>query len=321
MNNENFESGHPRTRGARSSYQTESVLGAGYPIEFGTVPSFDGAPIFYCSEGSGPPLVFCYGIACSTLHWTYQIDYFRQNYRCIWIDYRGHRNTPLPKDLNTLTIEASAKDVRAVLDFLDVKEAALLGHSMGVSVVLEFAHQYPERVTDLVLANGTAKRPLETLLGGNFLAPVFNTFSHYQKIKPDWIQNIWKIQDKTALAVKFLGAMGFNQHLTPAEDIKTYARQIAELHPSVLTHMMDDYQHFDATPWLHEIKQRTLILSGEDDIVTPPNTQELMKQLMPNSQLVNIQHGSHCSTLDFPDYVNLLIERFLEKRGSGFKKS
>ena len=307
-----FESGHPRPRGARSPFKTESVLGGGYPIRFGSVPSFDGTPIFYCEEGEGPVLVFCYGIACSALHWTYQIDYFRKSHRCIWIDYRGHCRTPLPADSSTMTVEASANDLKVVLDFLEVKDAVFLGHSMGVSVVLDFAHRFPDRVSKLILANGTPKRPLETLFGGNFLTPAFKVLSHYQKERPDLLGQLWKLQEKTSIAGKFLGTLGFNTALSHPDDIKTYARQIAELHPSVLTTMMDDYQHFDATPWLHEIKQQTLILSGESDIITPPATQELMHQLIPNSEFVNMQHGSHCSTLDLPDYVSLLIERFVK---------
>jgi pimeloyl-ACP methyl ester carboxylesterase len=310
MSDRYFENGHPRTRGARSSFKTSSE--ADYPFRFGSVPSFDETPIFYCEEGEGEPLVFCYGIACSTLHWTYQIDYFRKNYRCIWFDYRGHGQTPLPSNSSHMSVEACARDLQAVLDFLDIKNATLLGHSMGVSVVLQFARMFPERVTQLVVANGTAKRPLDTLLGGNFLTPAFQILSRYEKENPSLIHSLWKLQEKTPLVASFLGTLGFNRALTHPDDIKTYARQIAALNPAVLTTMMDDYQHFDATPWLDKLKTKTLILSGEDDRVTPPATQDLMAQLMPNAQLVRVQSGSHCSTLDLPDYVSLLIERFLK---------
>jgi pimeloyl-ACP methyl ester carboxylesterase len=197
------------------------------------------------------------------------------------------------------------------LDFLEVQKADILGHSMGVSVVLQFAKNHPERVNRMVLANGTPKRPLETLLGGNYLSPAFDLFTRYEKLKPDWIKSVWKLQEKNAATALFLGTLGFNRSLCDPEDIKTYARQISELPPQVLSHMMNDYQHFDATPWLHELKQSTLILSGEKDRVTPPETQDLLHQLMPHSELVRIRHGSHCSTLDLPEYVNLLIERFL----------
>jgi pimeloyl-ACP methyl ester carboxylesterase len=304
-------SGHPRTRGARSSFQQESNFSDDYAVRFGTIPGFDGSPIFYCSEGKGPPLVFVYGIACSSLHWTYQIDYFREHYQCIWFDYRGHRKSPIPDNLDTLNIESSVKDLKCVLDFLEVKEAVFLGHSMGVSVSLEFARVYPEMVKMLVLANGTARKPLETLFGGNLLQPAFWLLSKFQRERPELISAGWKIQEKTKFVGQMLGVLGFNRNLVHPHDVLTYGKQMAELPPVVLTRMMDDYQHFDATSWLHEIQQKTLILSGDIDQVTPPKTQDLIQQLMPNSELIRVQHGSHCSTLDMPDYVNLLIERFL----------
>ena len=307
----NFHNGHPRTRGARAIAKNELNIDGEFPLKFGVVPSFDGNPIFYCEEGSGPALVFCYGIACSTLHWTYQIDYFRKNYRCIWFDYRGHRHTALPANLASMTVNSCARDLKAVLDFIEVDQAVLLGHSMGVSVVLEFARLYSSRVSKLVLANGTPKRPLDTLLGGNYFAPAFGLFSKMQKNSPQFVKNIWGFQEKIALIPYFLGAVGFNRSLSSREDIETYAKQIAELAPSVLTYMMDDYQNFDATPWLHEIVQRTLVISGDSDYVTPPSMQELMMQLLPNAELARVAHGSHCCTLDMPDYVNLLIERFV----------
>ena len=50
------------------------------PARHGYVKSFDGTRLFYSVEGTGKPLVFCYGLVCSSLHWTYQIDHFHRNY-------------------------------------------------------------------------------------------------------------------------------------------------------------------------------------------------------------------------------------------------
>ncbi len=309
------KSGNPRTMGARSLF-LESQEREPVPVRFGTVKSFDGTPVFYCEEGEGPPLVFCYGIACSTLHWTYQIDHFRRNYRCIWFDYRGHRNTPIPEKPESMTIAASARDLECVLDSLGVEKADLLGHSMGVSVVLEFARKNPERVNRMVLANGTPKRPLDTLLGGNYLSPAFGLLKRYQDLKPDWVKRFWRLQNNELAASAMFGILGFNRNLCDPGDIRTYARQIAELPPEVFTHLMDDYRNFDATPWLHELGHSSLVLSGEQDLVTPPGTQDLLHQLLPRSELVRIRHGSHCSTLDLPEYVNLVLEKFLVPRSA-----
>src|ERR1700757_2356204 len=98
----------------------------------GYVKSFDGTRLFYSVEGTGKPLLFCYGLVCSSLHWTYQIDHFRKNYQTIWFDYRGHQNSEVPKNLNSLTVQNLARDMGVVLKELGVNEAVVLGHSMGV---------------------------------------------------------------------------------------------------------------------------------------------------------------------------------------------
>lgn len=306
------QGGHPRVRGARPLF-LDVPSDASVPTRYGLVNADDGTPIFYCEEGSGPPLVFCYGIACSALHWTYQIEYFRKNFRCIWFDYRGHRRTPIPLRIESMSVENAARDLLTVLNHLDVGPAVFLGHSMGASVVLQFARHYPERVKRMVLANGTAKKPLETLLGGNYLGPAFELLSKTERMKPDWVNLLWKIQYDIGASRQILGNLGFNAHATHPGDVETYTRQIAELPPVVLTQTMNHYQAFDATPWLHELKAPALVISGDRDLVTPPETQDLMNQLLADSSLIRVFGGSHCTTLDFPEYVCLLIERFLAK--------
>src|SRR5271156_931160 len=87
----------------------------------GYVKSFDGTRLFYSVEGEGKPLVFCYGLVCSSLHWTYQIDHFRKNYQTIWFDYRGHQNSEIPKNLGSLTVENLARDLMTILNELQVE--------------------------------------------------------------------------------------------------------------------------------------------------------------------------------------------------------
>jgi pimeloyl-ACP methyl ester carboxylesterase len=150
----------PRPPGARKKSLAEQLRSHDRPpVSHGYVKGFDGTRLFYSSEGKGPPLVFCYGLVCSSLHWTYQIDYFQQKYQSVWFDYRGHQNSDVPEDLKSMTIPNIARDLGTLLDELQIKEAVLLGHSMGVNAVLEFYRQQPHRVKGMVLANGTAKHP------------------------------------------------------------------------------------------------------------------------------------------------------------------
>src|SRR6476646_7021163 len=111
----------PRPRGARkkSIAETNRSLDRS-PVVHGYVKSFDGTKLFYSIEGKGKPLVFCYGLICSSLHWTYQIEHFQNTHLVIWFDYRGHQNSEVPKNLNSITLENIARDLGIVLDELNI---------------------------------------------------------------------------------------------------------------------------------------------------------------------------------------------------------
>jgi pimeloyl-ACP methyl ester carboxylesterase len=304
----------PRPRGSRkpglnggANSSPEAQITQGY------VESFDGTKIFYSAEGSGSPLIFCYGLVCSSLHWTYQIEHFQKTHRSIWVDYRGHQNSEVPADLSTLTLSSVAKDVVAVLDKLEIKDAVFLGHSMGVNVVLEVLNQQPERVRAMVLANGTPKSPLETLLGGNGAQALFKGLRRAHEAAPHLVERLWKLQKGNPFARLMVTLGGFNPHLTAQDDVQLYIDQVADMNPEVFIRLIANYDESDATSWLHSIRIPTLIIAGEQDRVTPMAQQELLHQLIPGSKMDKIRHGSHCPQMDLPDLVNAKIERFLEE--------
>ncbi len=305
-----------RPRGARAkSYAEQKTKRTGEKpvVTHGYIKGFDGTKLFYSLEGQGKPLIFCYGLVCSSLHWTYQIEHFSKNYQAVWMDYRGHGNSDVPQDLRSLTVPNLARDLGILLDELGLKDAVFLGHSMGVNVVLEFYRQQPERVKGMVLANGTATRPLENLFRSNWLESGFDILKKFYEKKPTMVQFLWKMQKSNPLARSIVALSGFNPHLTPQEDIQLYVDQVAEMDPSILIHLIGDYHAYDASSWLHTIKAPTLILAGDEDKVTPLESQELMKQLIPGSRLEVIHHGSHCPQMDLPELVNLKVERFLSQ--------
>ena len=306
----------PRPLGARKRGKDERKPGTDRPpVTHGFIKSFDGTKLFYSTEGTGKPLIFCYGLICSSLHWTYQIEHFQKNYQTIWFDYRAHQNSEVPKNLDSLTVVNFARDLGIVLDELKVKDAVFLGHSMGVNVVLEFYRQQPSRVAGMVLANGTAQRPLETLFKHNSLQAAFSLLKKAYDRQPKLVSAFWKLQKGNPFARTLVALGGFNPHLTPKEDIAAYVDQVAEMDPAILVNLIHNYNDFDANAWLHTVKAPTLIVAGERDVIIPLEQQELMQQLIPNSELEVIKHGSHCPQMDLPDLVNLRIEKFLDHIG------
>lgn len=105
-----------------------------------TFTTEDGAQIYYEIAGSGQPLVLVHGWTCSSKFWRNNVPELAKNCRVIIMDMRGHGNSS--KILTGHTIPEYARDVRALIEHLDLEDAALFGWSLAGQVVLSYWQQY-----------------------------------------------------------------------------------------------------------------------------------------------------------------------------------
>ena len=70
---------------------------------------------------------------------------------------------------------------------------------------------------------------------------------------------------------------------------------------------------YDGTSVLDRIECPTLIIGGQKDTVTPLEFQEDLHKRIKGSEYVVVPHGTHCTQLDMPDFVNLKIEKFFKE--------
>lgn len=113
-----------------------------------------GANLYYESHGEGnPPLVMVHGITCSHEDWRFQVAHFSPSHRVLTLDLRGHGLSSLD-DPSSCTIKYCAQDVKTLLEALDLTGVVLVGHSIGVRVVLEVYLTAAERVAGLALIEG-----------------------------------------------------------------------------------------------------------------------------------------------------------------------
>jgi 3-oxoadipate enol-lactonase len=103
--------------------------------------------------GDGPPVVLLHGLACGKRMWFHQIRALRRRFRVIAYDLRGHGQTDAPQLATDYSAAHLARDLAGVLDALDIKQAAIVGFSLGGGPALAFAASRPERVSRLVLAD------------------------------------------------------------------------------------------------------------------------------------------------------------------------
>ena len=112
--------------------------------------------LYYKEEGSGFPLILLHGNGEDGGYFAHQMEYFKDRYRVIAVDTRGHGRSP--RGEKPFTIRQFAEDLRDFMDEHGINKAHILGFSDGGNIALIFAMKYPERVDHLILngANLTA---------------------------------------------------------------------------------------------------------------------------------------------------------------------
>ncbi len=83
--------------------------------------------------------------------WQPQIEVFKQRYRLIPWDMRGHGESDCPEDPALYSQDHTVEDMRALLDHLQIDQAVIAGHSLGGFMSLAFHVAYPERIRALLL--------------------------------------------------------------------------------------------------------------------------------------------------------------------------
>lgn len=112
--------------------------------------------LHYEESGSGKALILLHGNGGKHEYFVHQIEYFKDKYRVIAVDTRGHGQSP--RGGAPFTIGQFADDLYAFMDQLGIEKANILGFSDGGNVAMNFALKYPERVEKLIL-NGANLKP------------------------------------------------------------------------------------------------------------------------------------------------------------------
>jgi pimeloyl-ACP methyl ester carboxylesterase len=134
--------------------------------------TLNGVSLAYQQMGEGPDLVLVHGLAASRAFWFlhYAMPLAR-HFRVTLFDLRGHGYSGVPESgYDAVTMSG---DLAALLDHLDIRSCALVGHSYGGSVALEYAGRQPQRVSRLVLMDTKVNRlqPEQKLADDPHLSP------------------------------------------------------------------------------------------------------------------------------------------------------
>jgi pimeloyl-ACP methyl ester carboxylesterase len=287
-------------------------------VNTGFANAADGTRLYWRAVGEGPALVLSNGVGVSTFFWKYIVKHFRDRYRLILWDYRGHGlSDPIEDPLHAeLSVGLVADDLLAVLDHAGVHEPAVfLGHSMGVQVSLEFTKRHPERVRGLVCLFGTFARPMDTFMDNPMSRRIFDRIVAGTRRSGHGGGRLLRPIYASPLALPFAGLTGLvDKYYAPAQDIGMYLEHLVQMDPRVFLMMVEALADHDLTDFLPEIRVPTMVFAGERDLFTPLHRSEYMAAHIPGAELLTLADGSHAAIVEHPTTINERIDRFFAER-------
>ncbi|RDI94675.1 3-oxoadipate enol-lactonase [Meiothermus sp. QL-1] len=253
----------------------------------------NGLTLHYRLEGEGPVVVFINSLGSDLRIWDYQAAGLWSHFRVLRYDKRGHGLSEAPPPPYTLADHA--QDLRALLGYLGIEQASLVGISVGGMIALEFARSYPERTRALVLMDTGAR------IGS----------------VESWNERIRAIQE-TSLAEVARGVVArwftpaFFQE-KPAEATGYYhmlARTPVEGYIGTCAALRDA----DLRGGLGGVRAPALVLCGAQDPATPPALSQALAQEL-RAPLRLIEGAAHLPCIEQPKATLAELRAFLEVYG------
>lgn len=256
----------------------------------------DDCTIGYKTFGRGYPLVMIMGYSGTMDMWdTRVLSKLARHHKIIIFDNRGMGTSTASN--KEFSIKLFADDTAGLFKALNIKKANVLGYSMGAHIALEFTLKYPEMVNKLILYAGKC--------GGK------------ESVKPV-PENMQKLTDTSGTpderGKRLLGILLPEKWLKDNPDPDKYLPKSTET-PSMA---IIDRQTKALTTWegcysrLPDITQPVLLITGTEDVVTPPENSLILANRIPSAWLVQIKGGGHAVMYQCPRKFSKVILSFLE---------
>jgi pimeloyl-ACP methyl ester carboxylesterase len=268
----------------------------------------DGVRLYYEETGSGTPLIFVHEYAADHRAWEPQMRHFGQRYRAITYGARGYPPSDVPPEVSSYSQARAADDIAAVLDHLAIKQAHVVGLSMGGFATLHFGFRHAARAHSLVVAGcGYGAEPGQR-----------DRF----RSEAEAIAAFIDAQGIPAFAEKY--AYGPTRVQFENKDPRGFAEFKAQLaeHSALgarntqLGVQRERPSLYDLVDQMQALTVPTLVLSGDEDWpCLAPGI--LMKQHIKSAALAVMPNCGHAINIEDPDEFNRLVGAFLAQVDAG----
>lgn len=264
----------------------------------GNVPA-NGQELYFEIHGQGPPLILIMGIGYDATLWSLaQVPALSRTFQVVVLDNRDagrSSNATAP-----YTVADMADDVAGLMDALEIERAHVLGLSMGGMIALELALRHADRLRRLVLS-GCGAAPARV---------VFDPIRTWNWVKAaDKTGEMFACQQFT-----WLFSTAFRRNRDAVEQtLGLLASNPNPVGPEAFSRQAEAYLRYDALDRLSGVAAPTLVVGGEQDLLTPPWICEEVARRIPGARLEIItgDGSSHVVPIERPAEFNQLVTTFL----------
>ncbi|MBD3885238.1 alpha/beta fold hydrolase [Phormidium tenue FACHB-886] len=261
-----------------------------------SVIQVNGIDLFYTIHGSreNEPLLLVAGFDSDSSTWAAMMPLLVEQYRVLRFDNRGIGQTSAPDC--PYSIEQMANDAAALLDYLEISKVHVAGHSMGGQIAQQLALAHSDKIQSLILLSSWASGDSKF----NSLIELFGDLT--QKLEGVLYQKVllpWLFSDAFYLAP---GAVEQLLHLIENQPFPPT--------PHGLYHQSRAILGSDSSDRLADIDCPTLVVVGQEDLVTPIRFSEQLAQGIPKAELAILQ-GGHALIVESADAAARVILDFL----------
>jgi 3-oxoadipate enol-lactonase len=254
--------------------------------------TINGLDIHHEIQGEGPPIVFVHGLGATSNVWHAQRMTLSKYCQVIVYDRSGSGRSQKARD--GYSIDAWTDELAGLLDHLAVPSAVVVGHSLGSMVAQRFAGKYPQRTKALVLAGAEAELGAEEKKALTERARTIEVHGLMAVVGP-WLTAVLSAATREANPA----LAGLAREMFLSNDATTYARHCLALRDG------------DVRSDHARIVCPTLLMIGDQDLVTPLSWQRQIAAGIANSRIHIIPNTAHMTMLESPAAFNTVLLDFL----------
>ena len=227
-----------------------------------------------------PPLLLASSLGTTWELWDPQLASLTHDFQVVRFDLPGHGHSRVPD--GPITVQSIADGVVELLDALELDRISLCGLSLGGMVGMALALRAPDRLDHLVLCCTAA-----------FLGPVEGWHERARIVRS---------RGTHAIAEAVLGRWFSERFRDESPDAVARFRAMLEGIPSEgYAACCEAVAHWDARSDVSAIPTPTLVISGKEDIATPPEDGAFLAASISGAELTVLPECAHLANVEQPD--------------------